>query len=356
MRTLPLLALLGCNTFTTVDEACLDAVPGSGAVARATDLELFDRANCHRRLAKRPKLVVERLVQQAVEGHRDWLEINAPRLSPFSQRPSTEGFTGTNAKNRLDAEGFTFISDSALLEIMTIVPGDLGIPTGGEYFDFWFEDPFVRPAWLQSVIYSAGAAEADYTLVYDPDLGIEDEPVHLQYWNIIYSTPPVPYAEVPVAYPRNGQLDVPPDYVHLSSNTGLELGGVYGFPITFTVGSTETGLDVMQASIRGPEGSVPFILLFGAQATTGNTLQNSVVLVPEDPFQTGGEYQVDVRIKTDQGERRATTAFTVSGESRPIPGGFARRAAEGVPAYDVQFKVTDLADLTELGSAGAIHR
>lgn len=347
MRTVPLVAFaIACNTFTTVEEACLEEVPGAGAATRPTDVELHARANCHRRLAKRPRARVDRLIQGAVEGHRDWLELNAPDLSYFSQDPSTEGFTGRTARARLDAQEYVFPTDSALLEIVTWWrgPGADQVPRGGEYFDFWFEDPFIRAGWLQPTIYGAGAAEADFTVVFPEALGFDDEPVHLMYWNVVYAVPRVPYAEIPVAYPRNGMTGVPADYTHITGIGALELGRTYGFPITFTVGSTENDVRVTQASMVAGEAQVPFTALSGSDATAFGSLTNTVIIVPDEPLQTGATYTVNVRISSSQGERSARTTFTVGGESRVIPSSAREAALNGIPAYDVSFRNTDPRD------------
>lgn len=348
MRTLPALLLFGCNTFTTVDEACSDSVAGANSVTRAGDLEIVQRMNCYRRVAKRPKGPVNPAVQEAVEGHRDWMEANAPDLTLFSQVPGTPGYTGNSALQRLDAAGYTMPANGALLEVGLWADASYGLPSGGGLFDFWFEDPFARPAWLQHTVLAVGASEGEYTVVYSPTLGLDDQTRQLLYFNVIYTRPSTPYAEPAVVYPRNGQVDVPPDYVHLLDATDkLEIGRTYGFPITFTVGVSETGLEVTQASLRRvdtSEAAVPFQVILGDTGFLSG-LSNTVIMVPDRPLSTGATYQANARLKSDQGERVARTTFTVGGASRPVPGIATRAARDGVPVVDLWVRHAELTDL-----------
>jgi hypothetical protein len=345
MRTasLPLFALFalagGCNTFQTVDEACLDSVPGEDAVTAATDKAIVRRMNCYRRLAKRPRAPVNKAVQEAVEAHGDWIDLNRP--SPESLRNEnrgSEGFTGFNSIERLEAAGFIFPANSEVLEVITIEQAEFaGFWVGPEHFDFWFADPFLRPSFLQPIVSGTGVTEGLYEREFPPETEVPNLPVSYMYWNVIYAVPPQPYAEVPVMYPRSGQTDAPPVYQHLSGNQSLELGRTYGYPITFTVGSRETGLTVTQASLRevGSEVELPFTMLTGNDAITALRLRNTAIMVPEQVFTPGRTYQANVKIKTDQGERRASTVFTVGTESRDVPAGLLRQVEEfGIPLYD----------------------
>jgi len=351
MRTLsiPLIATLalsaGCNTFTTVDEACLDSLPGEQYVTKAADQSLISRMNCYRRVAKRPKAVVNKQVQDAVEAHGAWIELNAPEPRALrNQTAGTEGFTGNTSMSRLEAAGYIFPTNSSLLELYTYEPGDwAGLYTEAELFDFWFDDPFHRPGFLQSVVTGVGATHGLYELEYSEESQIPNLPVSYQVWNIIYQTPAQAYAEAPVSYPRNGQVGVPPVYTHVSGNQELENGRTYGYPITFTVGSTETGLKVTQASLRDASGTeLPFVLLDGDKAITALRLRNTAIIVPEAPLVAGQTYLVSVRIKTDQGERRASTSFTTGTESRFIPAAaLARSIEDGVPLFGSRVRSLD---------------
>lgn len=352
MRNTPLLLLAlaavtgGCNTFTTVEDACLDQSPGEANITEASDAAIFNRMNCYRRVSKRVKAPVDKLVQLAVENHRDWAELNAPSPETLrSEAAGTELFTGNNVIQRLTGPdvGYIFQPNTEVLEVVTIEVGDYGdFFVGEQHFDFWFDDPFLRPSFLQNVVTGAGVAEGSYIKTFPVEFGIPDQPVSFMYWNIVYSSPAQPYAEVPVMYPRSGQTDAPPRYVHLSGNQSLELGRTYGYPVTFTVGTRETGLEVTQASFRriddnGEDEQLPFIVLTGNDAITALRLRNTAILVPELPLEPGSTYQADVKIKSDQGERRARTLFTVGGESRDIPPGVLRQAVElDMPVYDYQ--------------------
>lgn len=339
MRT-PLLTLffaMGCNSFTTVQEACLtDGSPGIEVIADPDDKAAFERSNCYRRVAKRSKAPAEEIIQQAVDAHANYLLTRTPSENHLFEFAG-EAFTGHSATARLQALEYNFPSDSAVLDVMLLTDGDPGL-TGDELLDFWFADPFLRGAWLQTTVLGAGVAHGNYEGV-----GFFGEIVQtgFQNWNIVYQVPTTAFAEVPLIYPRNGQVDVSPSFTSLTTNSPLALGQTYGYPITVTVGSRESGLTVLQASITdlgAPDGdTLPITVFDGAEGSSLPGLQNTAVIVPELPFEAGRQYQVDVKISSDQGERRVKSVFTVATDSRPLP---ARLAPDGLPALRYSFEHT----------------
>lgn len=320
VRLTVLALLVGCNDFTTLEEACLDEVPGQSNITDAEDVEIATALNCYRRLANEPKARIDPAIQQSVEGHRDYLQLHAPFLNIRTQDPTQEGFTGANGVDRLNAAGYMMPANSALLELYTVFYGETAsLFAGRQHIDFWFADPFVRPAFLQPLLAGSGVATAEYTVEYPEDIGLDPDDVSVAYYNMVYTYASPPIAETAKAYPRNGQVDAPGSYVHLSANDALEEGRTYGYPITFTVGSRETGLVVEQAIISGPDGSIPFEIIYGDDAGSGVGLFNTAILVPDSPLTAGGTYTALVQLATDQGIRRARTTFTVGTDIRPVP-------------------------------------
>jgi hypothetical protein len=324
--------LAGCNSFTTVEEACLEVNPGEGIITEDDDLAVFERLNCYRRLAKSARVQANPDLQAAVEGHRDYLELNTPFLNHFQQIEGNEGFTGSSAEDRLDAAGYQFQNNTALLQVATVQFGEIAQSISGvQHLDFWFADPFIRPAFLQPNLESAGVAIADYIVPAFEDGG-EDIPLNLAYYNIVYRYITPAIAEAPKIYPRNGQLDAPGSYIHLSQGDALEFGQTYGYPITFTVGSRETGLVVDQFSLQGPDGALPAQVITGEDAQGVVGLANTAILVPDAPMTVGGEYTAFIQIVTDQGVRRARTTFTIGNDTRPLPAAaLGRLAPEELP-------------------------
>lgn len=309
---LVLLSLTGCYNFETVEEACLDEVKGGSAVTDPLDLEAISRLNCYRRLAKAPAVAVDERVQQAVEDHVLYLETNTPYLNLRAQSSLLPGYTGTTGLDRLEAAGYTLQTNTQLLEYVTQVPNEYiaEIAGGQKHLDFWFASPFVRGEMLQPVMPHAGLATAYYT--YEAP---EIDPIDLAvtYHNFIYRYASPAIMENPKIYPRNGQLDAPGSYIHLTTRPELEFGQLYGYPITFTVGTTETGLVVDQAGLSGPDGSLPFQLIYG-DAFTG--VGNTVIMVPDDPMTPGQVYTAFTQITTDQGTRRARSVFTIGADAQ----------------------------------------
>jgi hypothetical protein len=333
---LALAALPGCASFATVDEACesFDSVPGEQFVTRPADVELLQRTTCYRRTARKNRLRVIQQVQNAVENHRDYLEANAPDpLSIFNESQGMAQFTGASASARLEDAGYAFPGNAGLLELATSERGEAfaNVLQGADYVDFWFDVPTIRPAWLQPEMLATGVSTGSYVQTFPNIDAAEDIPVSFQYWNLIYGVSTTPYAEPAIEYPANGQTDVPPSYTHLTSSSALEFGRTYGYPVTFTVGSTETGLTIDSAAIIGPEGAVAISVLTGEDALTFGRLTNTAIVIPDSTLQAGAEYTASVKITTDQGTRRATTTFRTGGQPREIPFDFQARIAEERP-------------------------
>ncbi len=329
---LMLISLGGCNPPTTLAEACPETVPGGENITEAEDLQIAHRINCYRRLAKASKARVDPTIQRAVENHRAYIELNRPERNFFAEDAGLEGFTGNTALDRLEAEGYTMPPSTGLLEVFMLINGDAANQIeGAEHIDLWFADPFMRPAFLQPVVNGIGVATARYTYEWPPEVGLPPTDRAGVYYNILYTYTEPAVATIPRIYPRNGQTDAPGSYVHLSMGDPLEFGRTYGYPITFTVGSNETGLKVEQAIFSGPEGSLPFQLFYGADASGGFGLFNSAILVPDAPLTAGATYTALVEITTDQGIRRARTTFTVGQDIRPIDAFLARTAPEDLP-------------------------
>lgn len=325
LNRLPLFALLAaCNTFDNVEEACLDEVPGGSELADLESVEVASRLNCYRRIAKASKVRIDRHVQTAVVGHTNYLDQNTPIDNVFSQLQGNPGYTGQTLNDRLTAAGYTQPANTSAQQIWLGFSGQAAEQiSGGDHFDYWFANPFVRPSFLEPVVDSVGLDVGGYVYTPDENTGIDPYPVAYTYYNLIYGYSNPVVAEIPKVYPRKGQIDAPGEYLHLSEGDGLEFGRTYGYPITFTVGSRETGFTVDQAIVAGPNGTVPFQLIFGSQGTGGFEVQNSAILVPDEPLIPGATYRARVQLTTDQGTRVAKTEFTVGPDTRPIPQAYA---------------------------------
>ena len=319
MRTLLITTFLaGCTTYPTLEEACNDTLPNGEAIAAEIDKETALWMNCHRRQARAGQARVHTQLQSAVEAHIVYLETNTPFLDQFRQFPGNEPFTGATPLDRARAEGWAPINGSRLLALMTIEGYEFAnLYTGRQAFDLWFAYPVFRQAWLQNPNLGFGVASGSYTVGFPEDSDLEDIPLSLNFWNILYQVPTTPYAQAPIRYPPPGAEDVPASYIHLVDDDLLELGGEYGYPITFTVGVGETSLVVNNAALIGPSGPVSINVLTPARSGLQD-FRNTIVIVPDDPLAVGSTYTASVVLSTDQGPRRASkTTFTVG--SRVLP-------------------------------------
>lgn len=310
MRYLLPLALLGCQAYPSLEEACNDALPGGDAITDPVDADTALWMNCHRRQARLPQLRIDPALQRSVEAHAVYLETNQPVTDQYYQIPGNEPFTGRTGLERARAEGWTSVNGGRFLELITFERFEAAdVLVGRDNFDLWFSNPRVRQLWLQSPAFGFGHVSASYVHTFPEESDLDDIPISLHYWNTVYQIPANAYAQAPIKFPPNGAQDVPARYVHFFDDNILEPGGEYGYPITFTVGVGESSLSVESAALIGPNGPVSITTIDSNNGLTG--LNNTAVIVPDDPLAVGQEYTCEVSIKTNLGERRARTTFTV---------------------------------------------
>ena len=278
-----------------------------------------------------------------MENHTLYLETNTPQLNLFFERQGDPSFTGASGRDRLGVTGYVLPDGSTLQSVALSFAGPSAQEIqGGDHLEFWFANPFIRPVFLQPSMSGFGVDVARYVYTPDESTGFEPFDMAVAYYEMVYQSVVPAIAEIPVVYPRNGQVDAPGVYLHLSENDGLEFGKTYGYPITFTVGTNETGFVVDQAIMSGPEGTVSFQTIYGDAASGGFDVYNSVILVPDAPLAAGSTYKARVQITTDQGTRVAKTEFTVGTNTRPVPASFsARGATEELPVLTYELGTSD---------------
>lgn len=308
---LPFALLVGCQSYPTLEEACKDTLPGGENVSDPVDAETGRWMNCHRRQAQLPQVRVLPSLQAAVEGHSAYLETNKPFNDQYFQIAGNEPYTGRSGLDRARAEGWTASNGARFLEFLTIEAYEAAdVFVGKDNFDLWFSNPRVRQIFLQNPSFGFSVASSSYVITFPEDSDFDDIPISLHDWNIIYQEPATPYAQTPIKYPPNGAEDVPSRYTHWFDDDILEVGGEYGYPITFTVGAAETGLTVDTAALIGPDGPVAITVINGANNGLEG-LTSTAIVVPDNPLSVGQEYTCEVEITTNQGKRRARTTFRV---------------------------------------------
>lgn len=282
-----LLLLLACRpSFTTVDAACHDEVKGDRH-ASSLAVEFQRRVDCHRRVAGLDRVALDDAIGRAAAAHAAYMD--EVDLATNLEDRTVPGYTGTTVVDRLLAAGFDEATDPsiALWEVF----GDRGALSPEEVVDEGLvASLFLREPLLVSTAWAAGygdhAGWLDYVLVMD--------------------FPADAHLDRPVAYPADGQADVPTSFyavepVSTADPDWLPFAELRGFPLTLTFGGTQVSSDwtsglnvydvqVQQVRLDGPDGRVA---VDWAQPGDGHTvLAFSVAVIPVEPLSTSTQYHL----------------------------------------------------------------
>ncbi|MFT4624625.1 MAG: hypothetical protein ACI8PZ_003284 [Myxococcota bacterium] len=308
------LTLVGCQDFTSLEEACHDVVPGEGSINNADSVNGLGRVNCYRRLAGLGRGRVQKHAQAAVESHVKYVEANQPDFDRVEFEQSTvPGYTGYDVFDRLDAADYVFDNtafDMGLWEFSFSYPAEVftGMP---DMIDYLAADPYTRQIFLQPSWLASGLA----TSTYEPEFGID-------FMNlvVVYEYPATQRAENPVVYPKDGQVQVPTSHL-VDDPTDPLCGQLVGYPITITVGSNLAprgglgasnpyGLEVLNAGLHGPDGPIPVdVRAPGDTDRAGTGLVYTVAITPKEELSPGAEYTMDAAIKWIDGDKDVSATF-----------------------------------------------
>ncbi len=292
-----MVALAGCiPDFETVDEACKDPAPGDqhaseeGAAAVA-------RINCYRRFVQLTRARVDPLVTAANDSHLGYLinndVVTGAAYDDFYEYDSTlPGYTGYDVFERLDHTGYEFPDPLAAGVQELYFYADI---SGAELVDRVFHVPWVRDIFYQPQVDASAWAERPWF-----------DNTRLGIFTVTYRFPSQTRVYSPIAYPKNGQLDVPTTYTaigaYLLGDVKVD-GREVGYPITVTIGSDYASpienpysLVADSTSIVGPLGEVEHVQLPVDHAT--------LTLVPLEPYEPGQIYDVEVEMHWQGVERK----------------------------------------------------
>lgn len=287
---LGLATLVGCANYETVDDACSNGVRGERH-GSAEAVELIGRISCYRRFVGLDRADIDKRVTEAVVSHATYLSVNQVMSTgaPWqSESASVGGYTGDSATARLVASGFLIegVSDAFVWELLLTGFEDR---TRTELVDELMIDPIARDALLAPAWEGSG-----YEPFTDPVAGA------FAYANIVLAYPSGSHTTRPIVYPQDGQTDLPTSWPGASV---AGFGGATGFPITFTMGSSQIvaastnplEVRVLGSTITGPSGPVPHtVLLPGPYASGVNW--STAVLVPTDPLEPDSVYTVEAEL------------------------------------------------------------
>ncbi len=276
-----LLSLLACFgpadwTDVSLEDACELSDPGYEDPSDAA-LEALDRANCYRSLLGLEPGVLEERLDAASQAHAEYMD--GEGVLAHAEDPEVEGFTGEQVWDRIAAAGW---DDQVGLLISEVVAEG---PEPAAAVDLWVDSvyhrsPFTAPEWVAAGFGSAGA-----------------------YSSMAFVMPYPQQRDVAVAYPVNGQVDVPTSFDSDTESPDPAPGhGVVGYPVTVSVSSTdaESGLRLDSGQIRGPGGAIDVIEL---DPTNDESLYDMVALVPTEPLEPGTAYEAELGVSWG-GERQ----------------------------------------------------
>lgn len=319
-RALLLLAVAGCTPeFASVDAACPDEIAGEEFAGNG-GAEALRRVSCYRRYVGLEPAVVDEKVQLAATNHASWMATNGLWLN--EETAGTEGFTGSNAVQRLAAVGYTLDEvNYGVWDAIDDAVGHYGDADTGDadpghsvwftrpdtpaaVIDAWMDDFIFRQAVLQPAWFAGGWA------------WIDDRWIAA---NIVYRFPATENINAPIVWPRDGARDVPTTYVSLWPNEDHPMPTyvALGYPISITVGSNQAAgtyvdanpydLVLEEADLRGPDGSVA-VYVVQPDDVTAYDMPFTVALIPTEPLAPDTDYTFEAVVAYGNGKDRPVTS------------------------------------------------
>ncbi len=311
MMALPVMLVAGaCSNFENLEDACKDNVPGDKD-ATPEAVTVFQRLGCYRRYVGLGQARLSPPISRAVQNHIRYLENNVSfeewwvtqTESVFTEQPGRVGFTGAQAADRMDAEGFE-TDDAAIQTWSVIALTEPGQPSE-TYIDNQLHHPLYRDALLAPGWRGGSYAEG----VLAPDF-------RFGYLEAALFLPSGQKAFQPVTYPVQDQTGVPTAWNNCVTRDGIELqedpgepfdklATTTGYPVSFIFGSDDSlggsnplDIQVKEARFLRNADGMPVeheVVLPRLYPTFGpNT--STVTLVPIDPLEQNTEYFVELDV------------------------------------------------------------
>jgi len=319
---LPLVALLAaCGpNFETIDDACPETVPGEKDNSEVA-VGVFRRIDCYRRFAGISRARMDSRISDAARAHALYVEQNGPEDVPLLEDPGEPSFTGVDPLERIQAQGY---------ELEGNYSNSYGYWEGLFVYDESFDPAAIADDWMWGQYTRQGVLQPGWV---DAGYGATDS------WAVItimYDFPAPEATNRPIAWPRDGQTDVPTEWIYAYADGTLPQGDPGGYPVTFTVGSDQRSSSIgsdnpyslvfSSSSIVGPDGEEVDHNVITPDAAPYD-LPYTVTLVPRDPLEANTEYTATVRMRWNSQEvaTEFSTTYTTgddngsSGERRAVP-------------------------------------
>lgn len=300
----PLVALVAaCQpAFSSIDEACPEKVPGEGDNTEVA-VGVFRRVGCYRRFAGLGPARMDSRISDAARAHALYVQQNGPASNPLLESPDEPAFTGVDPLERMIARGY---------ELSGNFSASYGFWEGLFVYDESFDPEAIADDWMWGQYGRQGVLQPDWV---DAGYGSTDS------WavvTILYDFPALEAIGRPVAWPRDGQTDVPPSWTYVYDDGAQPLFDPVGYPITFTVGSDDPdsslgaqnpyNLVLLDSSLEGPDGPVEFNTV--TPDSSPYDFPYTVALVPDAPFEANTTYTATVRLRWNGRETTGEFATT----------------------------------------------
>lgn len=283
------LLLLACSA-----NGDLQCTEDPGYAASATALAALDHANCYRDAMGLAPGLLDPVVDDATQAHADYMEAN--RRLDHQELDGEAGFTGEWVWDRLESAGYPLENGSGWSEVLAEGDGATGS------VDRWINSvyhriPFTMPDWRD-----VGFGQAD---VYTGMTFVTEYPAR---------------GRSAVLYPADGQARVPTTFDSDSEwPDPAPDQRLVGPPITLTVGDDQAGangenpygLELVSASLIGPDGAVEFLTL---TPSDDDFLQSTVALVPTAPLTPDTDYDVELTVSWGGSEETVSGRFSTAQE------------------------------------------
>lgn len=268
----------------SVDEACTASPDDSATPAQ----QAFDRAACYRARLGLDPAALDDAVLAASQAHADYMA-EADTLAHEESDTSNSHYTGEWAWDRVEAAGYR--SDGVVAEV--VAEGY----SPSEAVDSWVNSvyhriPFTMPEWT-----AVGFGQSE------------------RFCAMTFLTPFPEGSPAAIIYPADGQSEVPttflsdqeyPDPAPDTNAVGSPITVTVGGPDAEIIGQNRYDLQLVDATLTGPDGDVDVIVLV---PDDDPYLFNTLALVPEAPLDAGASYTAAISVTWSSGEATLSSTF-----------------------------------------------
>lgn len=310
--------LLGCQEYTTVEEACPGDVPHMEDVDDAFAVDFAVRSACYRKMTGLSAPALDANVQEAAAAHAAYLQAHGTD-GAWNLESENEAFTGEDIFDRLSAAGYEYETESHGVWEM-LAP----IATGGTAEET--VDALMADAAFHEVILQFGWVGGGFAQLTNPTLDADGQPLGPYVYGVIVYDFPAADNRSWVTWPVDGQQDAPT----VSGSGGpafsivvgdAEAEGSYDSANPYDLGF------VRRVSLTGPDGAVSMLWTEPGDGD-GGLPRYSIQGYSVTPLAPDTEYTLSGEIAYAGTQQDIDVTFTTSADGTADPA--TRLAAPGV--------------------------